>query len=424
MAHLILKFGGTSIANLELMRNAAKIVIKEHKYANDVVVVVSAMGAQTDELINLLREACPNPTRRELDVIAHTGELVSSALFASVLQAAGLPARSISGALAGIKTNNAHGNARINEIDTEFLRKIIQQGEIPVVAGYQGMNEFGEITTLGRGGSDTTAAALGVALEATECHIYTDVRGVFTADPRVCDSARQLDTIYFKEMLELAALGTKVLHPRAVEFAGRNKLKLRVLSAFDSSNQGTLILFNQEAIMENPTVTGIAYNKEEAKVTFRNVPDQPGIAARIFSAIADQDIDVDVIVQNVSRDNNETDISFTIHRTQLEPTLKCATELTRQLGVAAVEHKTDIAKVSMVGVGMRGHAGIAGKMFTSLANAGINIQMISTSEIKISAIIDENKVADAVCALHDTFKLEAKEEFGAANPAPKKTGGV
>lgn len=392
------------------MRQAAQIAIAARKQCSSLAVVVSAMGSQTDELIAQMQAACPNHTKRELDVITHTGELVSSALFASVLQSFGTPARSISGAVAGILTNSAHGNARIKEINTTFLRRIMAQGEIPVVAGFQGVNEYGEVTTLGRGGSDTTAAALATALEAQECHIYTDVDGVFTADPRVCDKARLLSQIHFEEILELAALGAKVLHPRAIEYASQNQLLLRVKSTFAPEQAGTLICFNEEDIMEKSTVTGIAYTQDEAKITLRSIPDEPGVAARLFSEIAQQGIDVDMIVQNLAGQEGQTDLSFTVHRDQLGTALEISEKIGKDLSCKQVENTTAIAKVSVVGIGMRGHAGIAAKMFSVLAENKINIQMISTSEIKISVIIAESLVQEAINALHDAFELDAVKD--------------
>lgn len=417
MAYRVIKFGGTSVASIELMRKAADIAIAAHKECSGLVVVVSAMGSQTDDLIALMAEACPNPTKREIDAITHTGELVSSSLFASVLQAKGVPARSITGSVAGIRTNSAHGNARILDIDTVFLRRIINQGEIPVIAGFQGINEFGEVTTLGRGGSDTTAAALGTALNADECHIYSDVPGVFTADPRICPNAQLLEEIHFEEILELAALGAKILHPRAIEYAGHNQLHLRVKSTFEPDQPGTLISFTQEKPMEKSAVTGITYNLEEAKITLRRIPDQPGVAARLFSSIAANGIDVDVIVQNIGDVDKGTDLSFTVHREQLEAAIASCESIIKELGCDSIEHKTDIAKVSAVGIGMRGHAGIAARMFSVLADNNINIQMISTSEIKVSVIIEESSAENAVRALHEAFGLDAEQENGAVRSA-------
>ena len=417
---LILKFGGTSVADVAMMRTAAELVRLTKKECNDIVVVVSAMGEQTDELFDLVHAATAHPSPRELDVIASTGELVSSSLFATILTDMGLPARSLSGFQAGIRTTGRHGNARIESIDTRYLRKLLANGEIPVVAGFQGHNEDGEVTTLGRGGSDTTAAALGAELHARECRIYTDVPGIFTADPRICAKAQTLETVHFEEILELAALGVKVLHPRAVEFAGRNRLQLRILSTMDRSHPGTRIVFELEENMEQPNVTGIAYNLEEAKITVRGLPDHPGIAATLFSRIAEQEIDVDVIVQNIAA-NNLADISFTIHRSQLERALECTKKITKELGSSSkVESTENIAKVSLVGLGMRGHAGIAAQMFSALADAKINIQMIATSEIKISAIIDEEKAELAVRRLHKRFGLDAKAEVGVVKPVMAK----
>ena len=411
---LVVKFGGTSLGSINLMRRAADIVLKhQSRYAN-IVVVVSAMGNQTDFLLELLDEAVPMPNLRELDVVASTGELISAALFASLLQAKGVASRSLSGAQACIATDNQHGSAQIINIDVRRISELLDQGEIPVVAGYQGVNSLGEVTTLGRGGSDTTAAALGVALQATKCLIYTDVRGVYSADPRICPDARLLNDIHYKEMLELAALGAKILHPRAVQFAGRNQLAMEILSTFDEASSGTNIIFTKEYDMEQPQVTGITYNLEEAKITLRSVPDRPGVAAELFCAIAEHGIDVDVIVQNIGADGH-ADISFTIHRDQLERATKPLNDIAAKLNCKAVETTTNVAKLSIVGVGMRGHAGIAAQMFKSLAETKVNILMISTSEIKLSAIIDESYVLDVVRKLHSDFGLEAKEQIKAVS---------
>ena len=410
MGYRVIKFGGTSLGSIDLMNKVADIIIATNKQCDGLVVVVSAMGAQTDDLIDLMYQATPTPTKRELDVIMHTGELVSSALLASVLQAKGTPSRSISGALAGITTNSAHGNARIDAIDTKFLRRIIGQGEIPIVAGFQGVNKFGEVTTLGRGGSDTTAAAIGAALEADECDIYSDVLGVYSADPRICENARLIKKIHFEEMLELAALGAKVLHPRAIEYSGHNKLNLRVRSTFEPDNLGTKICFEQENNMEKTKVTGITHSDEEAKITLRNIPDTPGIAAKLFSTIANRGVDVDMIVQNIGSHNNKTDLSFTVTKDQFEEALKSCEIVQKEIGAESLDHEANIAKVSAVGIGMHGHAGIAAKMFACLAENEINIQMITTSEIKISVIIASEHATKAVKALHDAFELGTKKD--------------
>ncbi len=412
---IVVKFGGTSLGSIKLMHRAADIVLRHKQQFANVVVVVSAMGDQTDFLLDLFYEASSIPNLRELDVIASTGELVSAALFASILQSKGAASRSLSGAQALIKTDDNHGNSRITDIDVRNIDNLLEQGEIPVIAGYQGVTTQGEVTTLGRGGSDTTAAAIGAALQATQCFIYTDVKGIYTADPRICPEARLLDSIHFKEILELAALGTKVLHPRAVEFAGRHGLIMKVLSAFDEQhNPGTNIIFTSENDMEQPQVTGITYNIEEAKITLRSVPDRPGVAAELFSAIAEHGIDVDVIVQNIGAEGH-TDISFTVHRSQLERAVATLDVIAPKLDCPTVETTTNVAKLSIVGVGMRGHAGIAAQMFKSLAEAKVNILMISTSEIKISAIIDDSFVLDAVRKLHLDFGLEAKEQIKAVS---------
>lgn len=414
-----MKYGGSSVATVDLLRQAAQQVASARAEHAQVVAVVSAMGDQTNQLYDLVYSASVRPARRELDVITSTGELVSSALLAILLNDLGTPARSLSGAQAGIRTNELHGNARIEDIDTSFLSEIIASGEVAVVAGFQGVNPAGEVTTLGRGGSDTTAAALAVALEASECRIYTDVPGVLTTDPRICPKARVIPSIHFEEMLELAALGARVLHPRAVEFAGRNRLKLRVLAAAAPGLGGTTITFDSEENMERPNVTGIAFNQEEAKITVRNVPDRPGVAARLFSQIAARHIDVDLIVQNIAA-NGHTDITFTVHRSQSDNAVAALTEIAAELGCEDVECALDVGKVSLVGIGMSGHAGIAAQMFEVLAEAKVNIQMISTSEIKTSVLIEEDKIELAVRKLHKHFGLDAVEEVGAVSASQAK----
>ena len=413
---VVIKFGGTSVANVDLMRNAAQIVLAARKQDQQVVVVVSAMGDQTDKLLDLAHVASANPSERELDVIAATGEIVSSAIFATLLSDMGQAAISVTGAKAGIITTAEHTNAKIEEINPQYLLDLLKQDIVPIVAGFQGVDSNGEINTLGRGGSDTTAAALGAKLNAKECLIYTDVPGIFTTDPRVCPKARILSSINFEEILELAALGAKVLHPRAVEYAGKNKLLLRVLSTHEPDKPGTTITFEMENNMEKPSVTGIAYNVEEAKITVRNLPDTPGIAAILFAKIAELGIDVDVIVQNIGADKL-ADISFTVHRSQLNKAMEATKSVATELGSKEVDCNENIAKVSLVGVGMRGHAGIAAKMFKTLAEAEVNILMISTSEIKTSAIIDVDKAELAVRKLHKAFNLEAEIETGVVAPA-------
>ena len=416
---VVMKFGGTSLADVPMLRKAAGIVVEARSEGMDVCVVVSAMGDQTDGLLDMVHSASARPGQREVDVVATTGELVSAALFAIVLGDMGQPARSMSAFQAGISTSGAGGNARIEGVGVKQLRRLLKAGEVPVITGYQGFNDDGEVTTLGRGGSDTTAAAVGAALSADECRIYTDVPGVFTADPRVCPRARVLEVVYFEEILELAAMGAKVLHPRAVEFAGRNKLQMRVLSTMDSGRPGTRIVYELEEDMERPSVTGIAYNLEEAKVTVRELPDTPGVAARLFSKIAEHDIEVDVIVQNIAA-GGKADISFTVHRSQMDKAMGITEGIARDLGSSKVECTNSVAKVSLVGVGMRGQAGIAAQMFTILSEAEINIQMISTSEIKISAIISEDAAELAVRRLHKAFGLDAVEEVGDVGPAIAK----
>lgn len=418
-APTVMKFGGTSLGDVELVRKAAGIVMEARKKKIDVAVVVSAMGDHTDELFDLMHRASAHPPAREMDIVASTGELVSAAVFAMVLSDMGQPAVSLSAYQAGIRTSGPHGNARIESIDAKKVQKLLGAGTVPVVTGYQGHNDEGEVTTLGRGGSDTTAAALGTAIKASECRIYTDVEGVYSADPRVCHKARIIDTVHFEEILELAALGASVLHPRAVEFAGRNRLELRVLSTFKSELPGTRIVFETEEKMEKPSVTGIALNNEEAKLTVRAVPDKPGVAATLFSRIAERDIDVDVIVQNTAA-NGLADISFTVHRSQAKAAHEITREIAKELGTEHVDEPVNVAKVSLVGVGMRGHAGIAAQMFSILADAKINIEMISTSEIKISAIIGEDVAERAVRQLHKQLGLDAETEVGVVRPAMAK----
>lgn len=413
---LILKFGGTSVANISRLRRAARRVRDALSRGAQVVAVISAMGRQTDTLLEMAHETSSSPPPRELDAIAATGEQVSSAMLATALCAMNIPARSLSGAQAGIQTDSTHGAARITEIDTTQLRNVLDSGIVPVVAGFQGVDKKGHITTFGRGGSDTTATALGVALQADECLIYTDVSGVYTADPRVCPKARKLDSLHYEEMLEMAALGAQVLHPRAVECAGRGRLALSVLSSFEDAGCGTKIRYSEEKNMEHAEITSVVYNSEEAKITLFGVPDQPGIAAKLFTAIAKLGVDVDMIVQNIGADEH-TDMSFTIHRSQIGKTVPACKLLSKKLGARGVDLDEKIAKLSVVGTSLRGHAGVAAKMFSALAKGNINIQMISTSEIKLSVIIDESKVQKAVRLLHEVFGLDAVEDAQAVAAA-------
>jgi aspartate kinase len=372
-----------------------------------VVVVVSAMSGETNRLIALTKEVAANPSPRELDVVVSTGEQVTIGLLCMALEDAGVPARSYTGAQVKILTDSLHTKARILNIDDAPMRRDLDEGKVVVVAGFQGVDEYGNITTLGRGGSDTTGVALAAALKADECQIYTDVDGVYTTDPRIVPEARKLDTITFEEMLEMASLGSKVLQIRSVEFAGKYKVKLRVLSSFeDREGEGTLITVEEDKKMEQPVISGIAFSRDEAKLTVTGVPDKPGIAYQILGPIADANIDVDMIIQNVSHDGT-TDFSFTVGRGDLAKALKVLEGVRAHIGARAVESDNTMCKVSIVGVGMRSHPGVASQMFRTLAEEGINIQMISTSEIKISVAIEDKYLELAVRALHKAFGLDA-----------------
>jgi aspartate kinase len=382
MALIVQKYGGTSVGSIERIRNVAERVAKFKMLGHQVVVVLSAMSGETNRLIALAKEIQKDPDPREMDVLISTGEQVTIALLAMALKDLGLKARSYTGSQVRIVTDDAHTKARILSIDEEKMRADLDSGHVVVVAGFQGVDENGNITTLGRGGSDTTGVALAAALKADECQIYTDVDGVYTTDPRIVPEARKLDTITFEEMLELASLGSKVLQIRSVEFAGKYKVKLRVLSSFEDEGEGTLITFEEDN-MEQPIISGIAFNRDEAKLTVLGVPDKPGIAALILGSVADANIDVDMIVQNVGA-NNTTDFTFTVHRNEFKKAMEVLNKVKDQIGAREVSGDDKIAKISMVGIGMRTHAGVASKMFGTLAAENINLQMISTSEIKIS----------------------------------------
>ncbi|MGM0571348.1 aspartate kinase [Marinobacter sp.] len=407
MALLVQKFGGTSVGSTDRIEAVADKVCRFREQGHDVVVVVSAMSGETNRLIALAKDIMEEPTPREMDVLVSTGEQVTIALLSMALQKRGCDARSYTGAQVRIRTDSSHTKARIQEIDEHNMRGDLEKGRVVVVAGFQGVDEKGNITTLGRGGSDTTAVALAAALKADECQIYTDVDGVYTTDPRVVDSARRLDRITFEEMLEMASLGSKVLQIRAVEFAGKYNVPLRVLSSFEEG-EGTLITFEDESAMEQPVVSGIAFNRDEAKLTIAGVPDTPGIALRILKPVSDANIEVDMIVQNVGADNH-TDFTFTVHRNDFRRTREILEQLASELGAREVNGDDRIAKVSIVGVGMRSHAGVATRMFEALSNEGINIRMISTSEIKVSVVIDEKYLELAVRALHSAFDLHKAE---------------
>ncbi|MFT5605904.1 MAG: aspartate kinase [Paracoccaceae bacterium] len=404
MSLIVQKFGGTSVGSPERIAAIAEKVGNFRDQGHDIVVVVSAMSGETSRLVELANQLSEHPNPRELDVLLSTGEQVTIALLSMALEARGYGARSYTGAQVRILTDNAHTKARIRQIDNQAIRKDLDAGRIVVVAGFQGVDEEGNITTLGRGGSDTTAVAIAAALKADECQIYTDVDGVYTTDPRVVENARRLDHITFEEMLEMASLGSKVLQIRAVEFAGKFNVPLRVLHSFQEG-PGTLISLEEQSEMEAPSIAGIAFNRDEAKLTVMGVPDQPGVASQILAPIGDNNIEVDVIVQNVG-DDGKTDLTFTVHRNDLKRAESVLREVASSIGAEHVKTDAKIVKVSLVGVGMRSHAGIASKMFKILAAEGINIQMITTSEIKISVVVDEKYLELAVRALHDGFELE------------------
>ncbi len=406
MALIVQKYGGTSVANPERIRNVARRVARYKAMGHQVVVVVSAMSGETNRLVALAKDLMAEPHPRELDVIVSTGEQVTIGMTALALIELGIKAKSYTGAQVKILTDNSHTKARILNIDQHNLRADLDAGYVCVVAGFQGIDEHGNITTLGRGGSDTTGVALAAALGADECQIYTDVDGVYTTDPRVVPEARRLKSITFEEMLEMASLGSKVLQIRSVEFAGKYKVKLRVLSSFEEDGEGTLITFEEKDHMEQPIISGIAFNRDEAKVTVLGVPDRPGIAYQILGPIADANIDVDMIIQNVGADGT-TDFTFTVNKGDLNKALSILKDKVQgHIGAREINGDDKIAKVSVVGVGMRSHVGIASQMFRTLAEEGINIGMISTSEIKISVVIDEKYLELAVRILHKAFELE------------------
>ncbi|RMU97588.1 aspartate kinase [Pseudomonas syringae group genomosp. 3] len=408
MALIVQKFGGTSVGSVERIEQVADKVKKFREAGDDLVVVLSAMSGETNRLIELARQISDQPVPRELDVIVSTGEQVTIALLAMALMKRGVPAVSYTGNQVRILTDSAHNKARILQIDDQKIRSDLKAGRVVVVAGFQGVDEHGNITTLGRGGSDTTGVALAAALKADECQIYTDVDGVYTTDPRVVSQAQRLDKITFEEMLEMASLGSKVLQIRAVEFAGKYNVPLRVLHSF-KEGPGTLITIDEEESMEQPIISGIAFNRDEAKLTIRGVPDTPGVAFKILGPISAANIEVDMIVQNVSHDNT-TDFTFTIHRNDYQAALQVLETTAREISAREVSGDTKIAKVSIVGVGMRSHAGVASRMFEALAKESINIQMISTSEIKVSVVIEEKYLELAVCALHTAFELDAPRQ--------------
>ncbi|PKM30192.1 MAG: aspartate kinase [Gammaproteobacteria bacterium HGW-Gammaproteobacteria-11] len=405
MALIVQKFGGTSVGSVERIAQVAEKIKGFRARGVDLVVVVSAMSGETNRLIELARQIQAEPDPREMDVILSTGEQVTIGLLAMALKSIGVPAVSYTGPQVRIVTDSAFNKARIQQIDDAKIRAELKAGKVVIVAGFQGVDEQGNITTLGRGGSDTTGVALAAALKADECQIYTDVDGVYTTDPRVVQSARRLDKITFEEMLEMASLGSKVLQIRSVEFAGKYNVPLRVLHSF-KEGPGTLITLEEGASMEQPVISGIAFNRDEAKLTIRGVPDTPGVAFKILGPISAANIEVDMIVQNVSHDRT-TDFTFTVHRNDYRRAEEILRTVAETIGAREMAGDNKIAKVSIVGVGMRSHAGVASKMFEALSNDGINIQMISTSEIKISVVIDEKYLELAVRGLHTAFELDA-----------------
>ncbi|MBE5530134.1 aspartate kinase [Laribacter hongkongensis] len=405
MALIVQKYGGTSVGSTERIKNVARRVAKWKAQGHDLVIVVSAMSGETNRLLGLARDIQSSPDPRELDVIASTGEQVTIALLTMALKEIGVNAVSYTGWQMPMLTDNSFTKARIQSIAEGRMRTDLNAGRVLVVAGFQGIDEDGNITTLGRGGSDTSAVAIAAALKADECQIYTDVDGVYTTDPRVVENARRLKTITFEEMLELASLGSKVLQIRSVEFAGKYKVRLRVLSSFEEEGEGTLITFEEDENMEKAVVAGIAFDRNEARINVKGVPDKPGIAYQILGPISDANIEVDMIIQNVG-DNGTTDFSFTVPRGEYQKALSILRDLQGHLGAADINGDDKIAKVSIVGVGMRSHCGIASTMFRTLAEEGINIQLISTSEIKVSVLIDEKYLELAVRVLHKAFGLD------------------
>ncbi len=405
MALIVQKYGGTSVGSPERIKNVANRIAKFKAAGHDVVVVVSAMSGETNRLVALAEAMQEYPDPREMDVILATGEQVTIGLLAMALKNIGLDAKSYTGWQVAVTTDNSHTKARIENIDADHIHADIKEGKVIIVAGFQGIDGHGDITTLGRGGSDTSAVAMAAALKADECQIYTDVDGVYTTDPRVVPEARRLKTISFEEMLELASLGSKVLQIRSVEFAGKYKVRLRVLSSLQEGGEGTLITFEEDEDMEKAAVAGIAFDKNQARINVRGVPDKPGIAYQILGAVADANIEVDMIIQNVGVEGT-TDFSFTVPRGDYQRTLNILNEVQKNIGAQIVDGDNTVCKVSIVGVGMRSHVGVASTMFRTLAEEGINIQMISTSEIKVSVLIDEKYLELATRVLHSVFGLD------------------
>ncbi len=420
---IVQKYGGTSLGTLERIECVADRIVKLRKTGVDIVVVVSAMAGETDKLLKMARSLSKNPARREIDMLLSSGERISSALLTLALQSRGIPALSMTGRQIGLQTDSTHTRARIKSIDAQRARKMLKENHVIVVAGFQGINEEGDVTTLGRGGSDTSAVALAVALGARQCEICTDVDGVYTADPRLVPQARRLDVVSYDEMLEMASLGAKVLQIRCVEFAHKYKMPLLVKSSFKERDKGTLIC-EEDPKMEQPVVSGIMCDKNQAKITLKEVPDQPGIAANIFEPLASASISVDMIIQNVS-EQGHTDLSFTLEREELNEAMVIMKKVAKKIHATHVSSDAKIAKLSIVGAGMRSHAGVAAQIFKTLSAHKINILMISTSEIKVSCIIEQKNSKLAVTALHDIFKLENKPvKKNAKNKTAKKMSAV
>ncbi len=403
---IVQKYGGTSVGNVDRIKNVAQRVAKTAKNGNQVVVVVSAMSGETDKLIGLAHQVAANPPEREMDLLLSSGERITTALTAMAVQELGVKARAFTGWQAGIVSDSVHTKAKIEKIHAGRVKAALDQGCVVIIAGFQGITEDGDITTLGRGGSDLSAVAIAAALEADACEIYTDVDGVYTTDPNIVPEARKLDKISYEEMMELASLGAKVLQTRSVEFGMKYNVPIVVRSSFND-NPGTLVT-KEDADMEQVAVCGVAYDKNQAKVTIQGVPDKPGIAAQIFKTIANANIIVDMIVQNTSTDGKSTDMSFTVAKAEAKKTLALTEDLMRGLGAKGVDMRDDVAKISVVGVGMRTHSGVAATMFETLAQHGVNIMTISTSEIKVSCLIELKYMELAVRALHETFGLSAE----------------
>jgi aspartate kinase len=406
MPLVVQKYGGTSVGTIDRIQHVAQRIARIRKTGTQVVVVVSAMAGETDKLVKLAHQICDNPERREMDLLLSSGERISSALLTMALQARGIPAISMTGRQIGLQTDNVHTRARIKQIDAKRAQQALKNNNVIVVAGFQGINENGDVTTLGRGGSDTSAVALAVALGASQCEIYTDVDGVYTADPRMVPKAKKLDVVSYDEMLEMASLGAKVLQIRCVEFAHKFRMPLVVKSSYIEGGKGTLIC-EEDSNMEQPVVSGIMYDKNQAKITLKEVPDQPGIAANIFGSIADAGLSVDMIIQNISAEGH-TDLSFTLGREELNEAMVIMEKVAKKIRAVNVSADSKIAKISIVGAGMRSHSGVAARIFKSLSKEKINILMISTSEIKVSCIIEQKHTKTAVNALHTAFGLDTK----------------